>query len=80
MNDLKRLCFPFITSCFSSVMTYMEMISQISATITGLEANGCQVALKMASIGALQIQLVDFDTVKLTNRMTQGYRRQNLGR
>ncbi|WP_417398344.1 ThiF family adenylyltransferase [Gimesia chilikensis] len=33
----------------------------------------------MASIGTLQIQLVDFDTVKLINITTQGYRKQDLG-
>ncbi len=45
MNDLKRLCFPFITKCFSSVMTYREVISQFSATVFGWGANGRQVAL-----------------------------------
>ncbi len=36
-------------------------------------------ALQLAAIGTPRIQLVDFDTVELTNITTQGYRTQDLG-
>jgi sulfur carrier protein ThiS adenylyltransferase len=42
-------------------------------------AIGRQVALQLAAIGTPRIQLIDFDTVELTNITTQGYRRQDLG-
>ncbi|WP_417388509.1 ThiF family adenylyltransferase [Gimesia sp.] len=69
----------FFTQCFSGVMTDTEMISPILAIVIGLGAIGRQMVLQLATIGASQIQLVDFDTVELTNITTQGYRRQELG-
>ncbi|WP_242022323.1 ThiF family adenylyltransferase [Gimesia chilikensis] len=56
-----------------------ERLSQISVTIIGVGAISRQVALQLAAIGAPRIQLVDFNTVELTNITTQGYRRQDLG-
>ncbi|WP_298865604.1 ThiF family adenylyltransferase [uncultured Gimesia sp.] len=56
-----------------------ERLSQITATVIGVGAIGRQVALQLAAIGTPRIQLVDFDTVELTNITTQGYRRQDLG-
>ncbi|QGQ24653.1 ThiF family adenylyltransferase [Gimesia benthica] len=56
-----------------------EKLSQISVTVIGVGAIGRQVALQLAAIGTPRIQLVDFDTVELTNITTQGYRRQDLG-
>jgi sulfur carrier protein ThiS adenylyltransferase len=56
-----------------------ERLSQISVTVIGVGAIGRQVALQLAAIGTPRIQLVDFDTVELTNITTQGYRRQDLG-
>ena len=57
-----------------------ERISQMTATVIGVGAIGRQVALQLAAIGTPRIQLIDFDTVELTNLTTQGYRRQDLGR
>ncbi|QDU52242.1 HesA/MoeB/ThiF family protein [Gimesia panareensis] len=56
-----------------------ERLSQVSATVIGVGAIGRQVALQLAAIGTPRIQLIDFDTVELTNITTQGYRRQDLG-
>ncbi len=66
------------TQCFSSVKTDTEMISPISAIVIGLGAIGRQMVLQLGTIGASQIQLVDSDTIELTNITTQGYRRQEL--
>ena len=56
-----------------------ERLSEITATVIGVGAIGRQVALQLAAIGTPRIQLVDFDTVELTNITTQGYRTQDLG-
>lgn len=56
-----------------------ERLSQVSATVIGVGAIGRQVALQLAAIGTPRIQLIDFDTVELTNITTQGYRRHDLG-
>ncbi|WP_417390836.1 HesA/MoeB/ThiF family protein [Gimesia sp.] len=56
-----------------------EKLSRVSATVIGVGAIGRQVALQLAAIGTQRIQLVDFDTVELTNITTQGYRTQDLG-
>lgn len=57
-----------------------ERLSQVSATVIGVGAIGRQVALQLAAIGTPRIQLIDFDTVELTNITTQGYRRTDLAR
>ncbi|QDT91576.1 HesA/MoeB/ThiF family protein [Gimesia algae] len=56
-----------------------ERLSQMTATVIGVGAIGRQVALQLAAIGTPQIQLIDFDTVELTNITTQGYWAQDLG-
>tara|TARA_R110002095_G_scaffold207145_1_gene191820 strand:+ start:8020 stop:8724 length:705 start_codon:yes stop_codon:yes gene_type:complete len=56
-----------------------ERLSQVSATVIGVGAIGRQVALQLAAIGTPRIQLIDFDTVDLTNITTQGYRAQDQG-
>lgn len=56
-----------------------ERLSEIRATVIGVGAIGRQVALQLAAIGTPRIQLIDFDTVELTNITTQGYRTQDLG-
>jgi hypothetical protein len=50
------------------------------ATIIGIGAIGRQVALQLAAIGMPRLQLIDFDTVDLTNITTQGYWQCDLGR
>ncbi len=57
-----------------------DRITQTPATVIGVGAIGRQVAIQLASIGCMNIQLVDFDVVDETNITTQGYRRDEVGR
>ena len=56
-----------------------ERLQQLMATVIGVGAIGRQVALQLAAIGERQLQLVDFDTVDLTNVTTQGYTASDVG-
>lgn len=51
----------------------------MSVTVIGVGAIGRQVALQLAAIGAPRIQLIDFDTVDLSNVTTQGYLAADIG-
>ena len=55
-------------------------LASASATVIGVGAIGRQVALQLAALGIRRLQLVDFDTVELTNVTTQGYWHEDLGR
>lgn len=48
-------------------------------TIIGVGAIGRQVALQLAALGVMKIQLIDFDTVESHNVTTQGYRESDVG-
>jgi len=48
-------------------------------TVIGVGAIGRQVALQLAAIGVPRFQLIDFDTVELTNVTTQGYLHADVG-
>jgi hypothetical protein len=50
-----------------------ERLASLQATVIGVGAIGRQVALQLAAVGVPRIQLIDFDTVGLTNVTTQGY-------
>ncbi len=50
-----------------------ERLASLQATVIGVGAIGRQVALQLAAVGVPRIQLIDFDTVDLTNITTQGY-------
>lgn len=54
-------------------------LSEIRATVIGVGAIGRQVALQLAAIGTPRLQLVDFDSVELTNVTTQGYEAADVG-
>jgi sulfur carrier protein ThiS adenylyltransferase len=56
-----------------------DRLAEVTATVIGVGAIGRQVALQLASIGVPRLQLIDFDTVDMTNTTTQGYRRQDVG-
>ena len=58
----------------------IEKLKHLKVTVIGVGAIGRQVAIQLASIGARQIQLIDFDNVELTNITTQGYFQEDLGR
>ena len=56
-----------------------DRLANITVTVIGVGAIGRQVALQLAAIGAPRIQLVDFDTVDLTNVTTQCYLAADVG-
>ena len=56
-----------------------ERLSQCRITVVGVGAIGRQVALQLTAIGASSIQLVDFDTVEVSNLASQGYLQNDLG-
>jgi sulfur carrier protein ThiS adenylyltransferase len=58
----------------------LENLASVAATVIGVGAIGRQVAVQLASIGAPQIQLIDFDHVDPTNITTQGYLSADIGR
>jgi molybdopterin/thiamine biosynthesis adenylyltransferase len=57
-----------------------DRLADVTSTVVGVGAIGRQVALQLAAIGAPRIQLVDFDTVDVTNVTTQGYLSDDVGR
>ena len=56
-----------------------ERVADVTATVIGVGAIGRQVALQLASIGVRRLQLIDFDSVELTNVTTQGYLPADIG-
>ena len=57
-----------------------QRILECSATVIGVGAIGRQVAIQLTAIGVPQLQLIDFDTVEISNLATQGYLQKDLGR
>jgi molybdopterin-synthase adenylyltransferase len=55
-------------------------ILETHATVIGVGAVGRQVAIQLTAIGVPVIQLIDFDTVEISNLTTQGYMHKDLGR
>ena len=56
-----------------------QRLAALQSTVIGVGAVGRQIALQLAAIGVPQIQLIDFDTVDLTNITTQGYWADDVG-
>lgn len=56
-----------------------DQLTAVTATVIGVGAIGRQVALQLAAIGAPRIQLMDFDTVDISNVTTQGYFTEDVG-
>ncbi|EMI44905.1 ThiF family adenylyltransferase [Rhodopirellula sp. SWK7] len=56
-----------------------DRLADVTAAVIGVGAIGRQVVLQLASIGTPRIQLIDFDTVDLSNTTTQGYRKHEIG-
>jgi len=57
-----------------------QRILDCKATVIGVGAIGRQVAIQLTAIGVPHIQLVDFDTVEISNLATQGYMYKDLKR
>lgn len=57
-----------------------DKLAALKLTVIGVGAIGRQVALQSVAMGARNLQLVDFDTVELTNVTSQGYRQADIGR
>lgn len=57
----------------------VHRLTDLTATVIGVGAIGRQVALQLAAIGVRKLQIVDFDTVELTNVTTQGYSVAKIG-
>jgi len=58
----------------------MERLSACKATVVGVGAIGRQVALQLAAMGIMWLELVDFDIVEESNLASQGYLEEDLGR
>ncbi len=54
-------------------------LQALTATVIGVGAIGRQVALQLAALGVRRLQLIDFDTVEVTNITSQGYYTGDLG-
>jgi molybdopterin-synthase adenylyltransferase len=50
-----------------------EKLADCDISVIGVGAIGRQVALQLAAMGAPKLQLVDFDTVEVSNIASQGY-------
>jgi hypothetical protein len=57
----------------------LEPLQQLKVSVIGVGAIGRQVALQLAALGVVRLQLVDFDIVEATNITTQGYLHSDLG-
>jgi sulfur carrier protein ThiS adenylyltransferase len=57
-----------------------QRILDCKATVIGVGAIGRQVAIQLTAIGVPVLQLVDFDTVEISNLATQGYMHKDLKR
>jgi molybdopterin/thiamine biosynthesis adenylyltransferase len=57
-----------------------ERIADCKATVIGVGAIGRQVALQLAAIGIPWLQLIDHDTVEISNLANQGYLEDDIGK
>ena len=57
-----------------------DRLATCKATVIGVGAIGRQVALQLTAIGIPWLQLIDFDTVEISNLASQGYLQDNLGK
>ncbi len=55
-------------------------IADCKTTVIGVGAIGRQVALQLTAIGIPWLQLIDFDSVEISNLASQGYLQKDLGR
>ena len=55
-----------------------ERILECKATVIGVGAIGRQVALQLTAIGIPRLQLIDHDSVEISNLASQGYLQNDL--
>jgi sulfur carrier protein ThiS adenylyltransferase len=58
----------------------IDRLNEVATTVIGVGAIGRQAALQLAALGASHIQLIDFDTVDVSNVTTQGYLSDDVGK
>ncbi|HEX4131077.1 MAG TPA: ThiF family adenylyltransferase [Pirellulales bacterium] len=56
-----------------------ERLEALHVTVIGVGAIGRQVVIQAAALGVRRLQIVDFDSVELTNVTSQGYRASEIG-
>ena len=56
-----------------------QRLAELKTTVIGVGAIGRQVAIQLTAIGVRNLQIVDFDTVDLSNVTTQGYPNSKIG-
>lgn len=56
-----------------------ERLEPCRVTVIGCGAIGRQVAIQLASMGVVKLQLIDFDSVEETNITTQGWLSKDIG-
>ena len=56
-----------------------DRLAALKITVVGVGAIGRQVVLQLVAMGAKHLQLIDFDTVEITNVTSQGYRHRDVG-
>ena len=56
-----------------------ERLAGCQITVVGVGAIGRQVVLQLAAMGAMSLQLVDFDRVEESNLASQGYWEEDMG-
>ena len=57
-----------------------DRLAACKATVIGVGAIGRQVALQLTAMGIPWLQLIDFDTVEISNLASQGYLQDDLGK
>lgn len=57
----------------------MDKLQDLKITVVGIGAIGRNTAIQLASLGAQNLQLVDFDIVEESNIASQGYYERDLG-
>lgn len=77
LNDTKALTSDRFSRQRDLVST--ELLATTPVTIIGVGAIGRQVALQLAALGVIKIQLIDFDKVEMHNVTNQGYRAREIG-
>src|SRR5688572_8849820 len=56
-----------------------EKLASLHVTVIGVGAIGRQVSIQLAALGVSRLTLIDFDTVEVTNVVTQGYLESDVG-